>query len=82
MRAYPYSGAGNNSYNFYKQRTPPKGNILQRLWFFVTQASGWLWQFVRKSGWIVSSAFIILVVPTIMMHMLESEGVMSGNISA
>lgn len=71
-------GFGSQSSGFYKDK-----HAVHRVWYLRWWAAvkAWLskgWEFGRKMSWILSSAFLILILPTLMVKTLEFESMMSN----
>ena len=69
---------GRNSSSVYKPANMANMGFFQRLWFYARSLALWAWNAARKSGWVLSSAFIILILPSLMLQMLDYDpGLMS-----
>jgi hypothetical protein len=73
MRLNQQHGFGGNSSSFYKQKTAAKRGFLAKTLFYAQTMTFWVWNLLRKWGWVISSGFVILVLPSIVMQMLEYE---------
>ena len=76
-----YSFGGNSS-GFYKDKNISQKPWYLRLWFYVQSWSLSGWDYLRKISWILSSAFLILGLPTIMLKMLEFENAVSADMQS
>ncbi len=73
MKFNQHGAIGGNSSSFYKQKSTARKTFLQKVAFYAQSMGVWFWNLMRKWGWIISSGFIILVLPSVVMQMLEYE---------
>ena len=64
---------GRNTSSFYKPPNTRNMSIMQWIWYYARSLVLWTWNQGRRWGWIVSSGFVILVLPTLMLQMLSDD---------
>jgi hypothetical protein len=73
MRLNQQHGFGGNSSSFYKQKANAKKGFLAKTMFYGQNLVMWAWALFRKWGWVLTTGFVILVLPSIALQMLEYE---------
>ena len=78
MRMNRGFGRPNTSSQIYRKRE--NMTFWQRFWNFIMYVSRVGWSFMKQSGWIVTSGFVILVLPSILLQMFEYESLLSKDL--
>lgn len=73
MKLNPRTPHLGNSSGFYKDNNYAQRPWYVRWWAAVRAWLKWGWDFTRKTGWVLSSVFLILVLPTLMAKTLEFD---------
>ena len=68
----------NNSSNVYKK--PERMTFFETVMYYINYVAKAGWAFMRQGGWIVTSGFVILVLPSVLMQMFEYESLLSKNL--
>ncbi len=68
----------NTSSNVYKK--PERMTFFETVMYYINYVAKAGWSFMRQGGWIVTSGFVILVLPSVLMQMFEYESLLSKNL--
>ena len=77
MRLQRGYGRPNTSSQIYKK--PERMTFFETVIYYMNYIAKVGWSFLRQSGWIVTSGFVILVLPSVLMQMFEYESLISQN---
>lgn len=64
----------NNSSIEYKNK---KSSFWQKLWFWCRTLFWSTWSLLQKGGWVLSTGFIILLLPTFVVQMIQQQNLYS-----
>ena len=78
MRLQRGFGKPNTSSQVYKK--PERMTFYESVIYYINYIAKAGWGFMRQSGWVLTSGFVILVLPSVLMQMFEYESLLSKNL--
>ena len=69
----------NTSSHGYKK--PERMTFLETCIYYFNYTATTGWSFLKQSGWILTSGFVILVLPSVLMQMFEYESLLSKDLA-